>query len=343
MTPSELLARIDRIPRVRFLDWPTPLERYPTLESFVGVEPFLVKRDDLTGLAFGGNKVRELEMFLGEALERDCDVFIAGGGVAQSNHARQCAAAARRAGMDIHLVLRRGLRANGRVGNLLVTELFDATIHWVESDPTLQDRDLLSTSMDGVAAALQEAGRTPYVLHSSFHPLGAIGYVRAGVELLDQMRARGHGHFTVHTTSMGATRIGLELASALLGQPFDVVAAGWRPVDEDLPNRLAVLAAQTADLLDLPWHPSPADFVTIDSGGPDYGIPSGEALATLRTVASRSGLLLDPVYSAKGFSGMMSHIRGRERPQGPVVFLHTGGLPALFAYESDLFSTTGGE
>lgn len=311
------------------------------LADLLGVQSFWVKRDDLTGLAFGGNKVRELEMFLGDALDHGCDVFVAGGGVAQSNHARQCAAAARRAGMDIHLVLRRGLRGNARNGNLLITELFDPTIHWVDEDPTLRDRDLLSTRMDEVAEALRSQGRKPYVLHSSFHPLGAVGYVRAALELVDQMLYRCAGRFTVFTTSMGATRIGLELAAAAVKENFDTVSSGWRPVDEQLRSRLVDLAHQTASLLDVPWRPTADDFSTVDSGGPDYGIPSSEGLETLHLVAKSAGLLLDPVYSAKGFAGMISHIRRQGTPTGPVVFLHTGGLPALFTYESDLFNRKG--
>lgn len=339
MTTSELISAVDGLPRLPLLGWPTPLEEYPLLATMLGVESFWVKRDDLTGLAFGGNKVRELEMFLGDAVEKGCDVFVAGGGVAQSNHARQCAAAARRAGMEVHLVLRRGLRGNTRNGNLLVTELFKPTIHWVDNDPTLQDRDLLSNEMDRVAESLRGQGRVPYVLHSSFHPLGAVGYVRAAIELLDQMDSNDVEQFTVFTTSMGATRIGLELTSAMTDKRFGTVSAGWRPVDRDLPTRLVDLARRTAAILDVRWEPKESDFPTIDSGGPDYGIPSAEGLAVLRAVARTTGLLLDPVYSAKGFAGMLSHIRHEGAPTGPVVFLHTGGLPALFAYETDLFDT----
>lgn len=337
MNIGDLVQLVDRLPRFELITSPTPLEEYPRLAERLELKRFFVKRDDLTGLAFGGNKVRELEMFLGSALQQNCDVFIAGGGVAQSNHARQCAAAARRAGMDIHLVLRKGLRANTRTGNLLVTDLLGATIHWIEDDPTLSDRDRLSIEMDTLADNLRREGRTPYVLHSSFHPLGAVGYVRAAIELLHQTQADGINEFVLFTTSMGATRIGLELAQFALDAPYEVRAAGWRPVDNELASRLAQLAADTGATLGIPWSPRPDSFHTIDFGGPEYGIPSETGIAAVQLAARTEGLLLDPVYSGKGFAGMQSAIEHNFNKDVPVVFLHTGGLPALFAYENDLF------
>jgi 1-aminocyclopropane-1-carboxylate deaminase/D-cysteine desulfhydrase-like pyridoxal-dependent ACC family enzyme len=334
---DDLAGLVDRLPRFELITSPTPLEEYPRLADRLGLKRFFVKRDDLTGLAFGGNKVRELEMFLGSALNQNCDVFIAGGGVAQSNHARQCAAAARRAGMDIHLVLRKGLRANSRTGNLLVTDLLGATIHWVEDNPTLSDRDRLSTKMDALADTMRQVGRRPYVLHSSFQPLGAVGYVRAAIELLRQTEMVGIEEFVLFTTSMGATRIGLELAQFALDAPYVVRAAGWRPVDNELHSRLAKLAADSGALLGIPWNPGSDSFHTIDFGGPEYGIPSELGIAAVRLAAQTEGLLLDPVYSGKGFAGMQSDIEHNFDKNVPVVFLHTGGLPALFAYENDLF------
>ncbi len=344
---SELAAVVDALPVVDLGGrWATPLEDYPRLAAASGVRRLLVKRDDLTATGMGGNKVRELEFFLGQARATAADVLVAGGGVAQSNHARQCAAAARRAGLDVHLVLRRGLRANELAGNLLVTSLYGAQIHWVDDDPGLDNREGLAPAMDAVARDLERQGRRPWVLHSSFHPLGAVGYVRCALELMAQLDDLGLREATIVTTSMGATRIGLELAGVLTGEPWTVVGIGWRPVDAGLPDRLADLARRTAELLGHEWTPLPQHFTTVDHGGPAYGVPSAAGMDALRMAARVEGLVLDPVYTSKGFAGLLAEVGRSVDPQRPVVFLHTGGLPALFAYGADLeptgaVSTTG--
>jgi len=334
---STLDARLQRLARFPLTTLPTPLEEYPRLAAAIGAERLLIKRDDLTGLAFGGNKVRELEYFLGAAKADGADVFVAGGGVGQSNHARQCAAAARRAGLDVHLVLRRGVFGSERVGNLLVTELLGAHIHWTEEDPGLADRDLLKSEMGRVVRDLEKAGRRPWLLTSSFHPLGAAAYALAALELRDQLINHDIARATVVCTSMGATRIGIELIVDVVGLEWDVVAVGWRPLDDGLAERLASLAARTSDLLGLDWRPEPSRFATRDHGGPAYGVPSEEGMAALRLAAVTEGLLLDPVYTSKGFAGVIGALRERAiDPRKPIVFLHTGGLPALFSYSAEL-------
>ncbi len=334
---ADLAAAVDAIPSIDLgCRFPTPLEDYPRLAAAYGLRRLLVKRDDLTAAGLGGNKVRELEFFLGQARAQGADVFVAGGGVAQSNHARQCAAAARRAGLDVHLVLRRGLRGNETTGNLLVTTLYGAEIHWVDEDPGLDDREGLAPTMNAVAADLRRQGRRPWVLHSSFHPLGGVGYVRGALELMAQLDDLAVSEATIVSTSMGATRIGIELAARLTGTPWDVVAAGWRPVDDGLPARLADLARRTADLLGHTWDPGPDHFTTLDHGGPAYGVPSPAGLDAVRVAAQVEGLVLDPVYTGKGFSALIAEAGRTIDRERPVVFVHTGGLPALFAYGPDL-------
>ena len=334
------------MPRFPLAATPTPLEECPRLAGAIGVDRLMIKRDDLTGLAFGGNKVRELEYFVGAALAAGADTFVAGGGAAQSNHARQCAAAARRAGLDVHLVLRHGLAGNEDTGNRLITTLLTDSIEWVDDDPGLEDRERLSQVMDDRAAALIRSGRRPWVLHSSFHPLGAAGYVAAGVELADQLAAVGIGPATIAVTSMGATRVGLQIAATVLGLEWTIVGLGWRPLEPGLAERLDRLHAETVSLLALGDHDLKAAAddsyaTTIDAGGPAYGVPSEAGLDALRLCARSEGLLLDPVYTAKGFAGMASAVGGLVDPSTPLVFVHTGGVPALFAYPHDLISKGG--
>lgn len=329
MSEQPIVSALGALARVRLAALPTPLQELPGISAELG-RRVLCKRDDLTGLAFGGNKSRELEFLLGRAVADGADVFVAGGGVAQSNHARQCAAAARVAGLDCVLVLRRGDLGEQLQGNLLITSVLGADLRWVDVDPHLDDRQALAAAMDATAGLLREQGRTPHVLHSSVHPLAASAYVAGGIELAGQLAALGIERCRVYATSMGATHVGLLLAARWLDRPWHVIGAGWRPVDAGLADRLATLATDTAALLGQAVPVGPGDFETLDCGGPAYGVSSPTAWDAIRRFAASDALLLDPVYTGKGAAGMLADLAGPDRD--PVVFVHTGGLPALFAY-----------
>lgn len=340
LSTADLRARISAIPRTRLAALPTPLEDEPRLSAALGGPRVLVKRDDLTGLAFGGNKVRELEFFLGGALARGADVFIAGGGVGQSNHARQCAAAALKAGLSPVLVLRPGVTGTTPTGNLLLTQMLGAEIHWVEDDPRLEDREAMAGAMDAVAEDYRQRGRHPYVLHSSVHPLGAISYVECAVELAEQLADRTGERVNVCVTSMGVTHVGLALGFAALGLPWTVTGLTWRPMVSGLAERLTRLASDAAQLLELEPCLTDADFVTLDYGGPEYGVPNPGTWDAIALCARTEGLFLDPVYSGKGMAGMIDQIRrGAFQQTDLAVFVHTGGLPALFAYGQELLAS----
>lgn len=337
LRPSELRERVARVPRVPLATIPTPLEPLPGLTAKLGGPQVLVKRDDLTGLAFGGNKVRELEFFVGDALAKEADVFIAGGGVGQSNHARQCTAAAVRAGLRPVMVLRHGPTGTAPTGNLLITQLLGAEIHWTTDDPAIEDREAIASRMDQVAEGYRQRGHRPYVLNSSVHPLGAVGYVECAAELAEQLAGEAGRPITIYVTSMGVTHVGLALGIAKLGLPWRVVGVGWRPVTDGLAERLAVLAERTAALIGLDCPLTPADFETLDFGGPVYGVPGPAALEALVLCARTDALLLDPLYTAKGMSGLIDQVqRGAVGSSDTVVFVHTGGLPALFAYGGEV-------
>ena len=195
-----------------------------------------------------------------------------------------------------------------------------------------------------MALELKQAGRNPWVLPSSFHPLGAAAYVGAGIELGRQLESIGIEEASIVCTSMGATRIGLDLYIDIAMKSWRLLAMGWRPVDPQLAERLSKLASETADLLGVNWQQSAKRFATWDAGGPAYGVLNENALHALKLAARVEGLLLDPVYNSKGFAGLIEAIRqGAIDPDVPVVFLHTGGLPALFAYGPELLERTVGE
>ncbi|HEX6685231.1 MAG TPA: pyridoxal-phosphate dependent enzyme, partial [Candidatus Limnocylindrales bacterium] len=331
---ERLAAALDRLPRLRLAVTPTPLEPLPRLAKHLGVESgLLVKRDDLTGLAFGGNKVRALEYLLGDAVAQGCDVLVAGGGVAQSNHARLCAAASVKAGLRCVLVLRRTQKMrNG--GNLLITDLMGAEIVWSDGDPAVTDRAATGGDMLRVAADLTALGHKPYVLPSSVHPLSVLSYLRCALELDRQLGAQPAALFAA---SEGAVVTGLRLAAALLEKDWEVYGVGWRPMPAGVPERLAALADEAAKLIEYRSPLSPEDFRLLDFGGPAYGEPSAAALESLVDCARLEALLLDPVYTAKGMAGLTATVRsGSLDPDRAVVFVHTGGLPALFAMEEEV-------
>ena len=335
MDPALVSERLGSLPHMRVSTLPTPLHPLGGLSRYLGGREVWTKREDLTGLAFGGNKARELDYIIGDALEKGADTLIAGGGVAQSNHGRQCAAAARAAGLDVTLVLRRGLHDGDRQGNQLISELLGAQIHWVDDDPGIENREGLEPVMRRLESAMRSSGRFPYVLASSFHPLAAAAYVDCLLELDRQVAQTDLAGRPLHlwVTSLGATHVGLALGIAWLGLDWSLTAVAWRPLNEAMGPKLAKLADATADLLGLDSPLSSADFTTVDHGGPAYGIPSEEAWSAIRLCARTDGLLLDPVYTGKGMAGLLHATRqGATDHERPCIFIHTGGQPAIFAY-----------
>jgi len=225
---STLDARLQRLARFPLTTLPTPLEEYPRLAAAIGAERLLIKRDDLTGLAFGGNKVRELEYFLGAAKADGADVFVAGGGVGQSNHARSVAAAA--AGrLDVHLVLRRGVFGSERVGNLLVTELLGAHIHWTEEDRGSLIGTSSSQRWGGSSATSRRLAAVHWLLTSSFHPLE-----RRPTPWLPWSCATSSSNHDIGASDRclhlhGGDPDRYRVDRGCCRSEWDVVAVGWRP------------------------------------------------------------------------------------------------------------------
>jgi D-cysteine desulfhydrase family pyridoxal phosphate-dependent enzyme len=305
---------------------PTPLHALPRLAQALGGPQLWVKRDDLTGLAFGGNKTRKLAVLLADARARGARTLVTAG-APQSNHCRQTAAAAAWAGLGCALVL--GGQAPARPSaNLLLDQLFGAELHWAGSE----DRVAV---MERVAAELAAAGRAPYVIpYGGSNALGAAAYALAMQELAGQLAERElHIDRVVFASSSGGTQAGLvagALATGFRGQLLGI------SVDEPaaaLQARVAALAAETAALLGVAGAIDPATIhVNDDYCAAGYGVLGPGEREAIALAARTEGLLVDPVYTGRALAGLIDLIRrgaiGRDET---VLFWHTGGQPALFA------------
>lgn len=336
MTRDELDARIARLPRTKLACLPTPLEECPNLTRALGGPRILVKRDDMTGLAFGGNKARQLEFLFPRILASGCDTIVAGA-YTQSNWCRQITAAACRLGLKVELMLVHGVKGPALQGNLLLDRLMGADVTVVDID----DVQRLPPLLDARVEALRAAGRKPFLV-SPFGmetlSISTVGYVAAMSELDGQLAARGVQADAVYLSGANMTPAGLLLGARLLGLPTRIW--GISPVrwDEDRRTDIARIANAAAAHLDLEPRIRPED-VDNDEGfvGPKYGLVTPECREALRLAASTEGLILDPVYTGKAMAGLIAHIRaGRIGRDATVVFLHTGGMPALFAYADDV-------
>ncbi len=316
----------DRHPRVSIAHLPTPLEMLPRLTALLRGPQLWVKRDDQTGLATGGNKTRKLEFLVAEALARGADTLITCG-AAQSNHARQTAAAAARFGLACTLVLRGTPPAQAQ-GNLLLDHLLGAEVVWAEDAPLVE-------RMTEVAESLRARGRRPYVVpYGGSNPVGVCGYVAAMEELLAQAAQMGVSFdHIVLASSSGGTQAGLTVAARALGYPGRILGISVDLKAAPLRERMAELAAATADHLGLPLSFAPEDFAVEDGYlGGGYGVIGDREREAIRLLARTEGLLLDPVYTGRAFGGLIDLVRrGAFSPRERVLFWHTGGIAGLFA------------
>ena len=347
---TDLAQALDRLPRVRLANLPTPLQEAPRLRDALGgparCPRILLKRDDLTGLASGGNKARKLEFIVADALRAQATVLVTTGGV-QSNHARMTAAAGRMFGLGTSLVLTAAPAERDVQGNLLLDRLFGAEVHFIEVASDL----LLATGPDEAAmvarveAALRSRGERPYLIPiGGSTPVGALGYVSGTLELLAQLETAEErpGRLYVACGSRG-TVAGLVLGARLAGAPYRVQGVAVSGGDPAKSERAADIANQAAALLGSPLRLTASDFVTDQSQiGAGYGHSTPGCLEAIELLARSDGILLDPVYTGKAMAGLIADIRsGAIGPGETVVFLHTGGLPGLFAHAAELATAIG--
>lgn len=317
---------LDAVPRIPLARLPTPLEDMPRLARRLGLRKLLVKRDDATGLAMGGNKARKLEYDFAPILAGGYDVVVTVGG-AQSNHAAMTAAAARRLGLDVKLVLG-GPAAAGLRGNMLLDAVYGAELRYLLDD---DDNDALATAMDAWVLELRRDGRRPYALPiGGSSGLGALGYVRAMRELATQA---GPGPFQV-VTAVGScgTFAGLNLGARLFASGSRVVGISVSRTARQIDDRTTELVAESAAILGM--VPPAGALECHDGFHEGYGVVTESGAEAIRTCARLEGLLLDPVYTGKSMAALFALARSGALDAGvPVVFLHTGGLPILFAVD----------
>lgn len=335
----EVLARLAAFPRCPLAHAPTPLEAMERLSRQLDGVSLYVKRDDCTGLAFGGNKVRQLEYYFGQAVKMEADAVLITGAV-QSNFVRATAAAARRLGMECHIQLEERVpdvdALHRASGNVLLDRLLGATLH---SYPTGEDESGADKALEEIAGQLRQSGGAPYVipLGPGHDPLGALGYIDAAAELLTQLeqQAISLDHLVVASGS-GATHAGLLFGLRALGSRIRVIGVCPRRAAQSQHARIAGHLEKLARLLDLNPRFQPDDICLTDiSLAPGYGRLNDATIEALHLTARCEGLLLDPVYTAKAMAGLLHLARGGEIP-GCVLFWHTGGQPALFGYGEQL-------
>ena len=324
--------------RVDLCHQPTPLEEMPRLSAALNGPKFLIKRDDCTGLATGGNKTRKLEFLLADALQQGADMLVTQGAV-QSNHVRQTAAAACKFGLDCHALLERRVPDRAAdyetTGNVLFDHIFGTTIEF--RPPGLD--------MNAEARAVTEKfalnGRKPYFIPGGrSNEIGALGYVSCAYEMLAQFDAQGLdvGWIVLASGSAG-THAGLLAGLHAAGSDIPVMGISVRqPRERQIAAVHKLAAATAAQLTDTPLS---LEKTMIDDGyvGAGYGLPTEGTIAAINLIARKEGVLLDPVYSAKGLAGMIGLTEQKFfDSQKDVVFLHTGGAAALFAYGNQLAS-----
>lgn len=309
---------------------PTPLIQAPRLSDAIGGPRIFVKRDDMTGFGFGGNKVRGLEYYLAEALEQGSDIIVTGSGP-QSNHVRATAAAARVAGLDFVAVMH-GSRPAMNQGNLLLDRLLDAQIQFTD-DP---DRASVEVGIEEIAHQLRRAGQRPYIIpRGGASALGALGYIDCALELSRQFADMDLApDWLVLATGSCGTQAGLLAGAKIYGASYRVLGITVSRSVAECRERIGRLALEAAELSGHPLEITAEDILVRDGFiGPGYGVPTPEGTEAIRLVAGTEGLFFDPTYTGKGMAGLIGEIRSnRITKDETVVFLHTGGEPGLFAH-----------
>lgn len=322
---------LDRFPRVRLAHLPTPLELLANFSKALGGPDIWIKRDDCTGFALGGNKVRKLEFLIAEAESQGATTIVTAGGT-QSNHVRQTAAAASRRGMGCQCILER-VRTDDLYetnGNALLDHLFGAVPRFIDKDADMD------AAMAALSHELTAAGEMVYVVPvGGSNALGALGYVDCAFEMARQFRDQGlHPGLIVQASGSAGTQAGLLVGLALAGLEVPVIGMCVSRSGDLQQQKVSALVGDVCRFI---GRADLADVIAVNCDGAyvgaGYGVETPAMADAVRMLARTEGIFLDPVYTGKAMAGLIDYARaGKLKETGPVVFLHTGGTPALFVY-----------
>ena len=333
--------QLSKYPRVKLIHSPTPLEYLENLTQHLDGPDIYIKREDCTGLAFGGNKSRKLEFLIGDALKNKADVIITAGAV-QSNHCRQTAAAATKFGMECIIVAKPSWSKEYN-GNLFLDELLGAKLVLLEEDNEALDQGgklSMEETIENLMADLKTKGKNPYYIPvGGSNSIGSLGYISMTMELIAQANEMGiEIGSMVAASGSGGTQTGMILGADVEKSGIQTVGMAISSDATIVIPKLKDLCNQTSDYYELGLSYDEKDIIFNDNYiGEGYGIPSEEMIEAVKLLARKEGIILDPVYSGKAFAGMVDLIKkGYFDKSKAVVFIHTGGTPALFVY-SDSF------
>jgi len=332
ISAAQKQKELEQFPRTKLAHLPTPLEYCPRLSEALNGVNIYIKRDDCTGLATGGNKARKLEWLMAEAVEQGAE-YVMTQGATQSNHCRQTAAAAAKLGLKCHILLEERVKGDADYnenGNVMLDDLFGASRE--KRGPNLD----MAAELEAVAEEYRKKGHNVYVIPGGgSNPTGALGYVNCAYELVQQIEELGIPvDHICHATGSTGTQAGLVTGLKACGSTIPLLGYGVRFAKDIQEAKVFTLAKATAEKIGMPDCVDACDVV-VDSDyvGPGYGTPAESTIEAIRMFAELEGLLLDPVYSAKGAAGLIDYCRkGHFKPGENIVYLHTGGAVALHGY-----------
>jgi D-cysteine desulfhydrase family pyridoxal phosphate-dependent enzyme len=347
---QDVLERVDRFPRVALVHRPTPLRKLDRLSARLGGPEIYVKRDDMTGLAFGGNKSRKLEFIVSDMLEKKVDVVITWAGF-QSNWCMQTAAAARTFGIKPILMLFKAADQPATAdGNVLLDVILDADIRMLQAEKgRIVKAAQAMEVLDEAGKEVRGQGLKPYLVPvggslvrgDMDKPLGAISYVAGFAELLEQMRSGGtEPDYVIHATGSGGTQAGLAVGARAMTAGCRVIGISVSDPKGPFSDDVLEIARAADDALGLGLDILPDDITVFDEYlGEGYGVVDRAVAEVIRLVFQTEGIVLDPVYTAKAMIGLIDLIKtGFFKPTDKVVFIHTGGTPALFPNREKIFN-----
>src|SRR5436190_2640179 len=330
LSPTEVREAAAKLPRVPLAHLPTPLEEAPRFaEKLGGGVRVFIKRDDCTGLLLGGNKARHNEFLLGDAVDQGADMLVWGAGV-QSNNCRQTAAGCAKLGLECRLYLSKAHHRTEPQGNLLLDYLVGAKVEFTDAKIGPELNALLSAK----AEEFRRAGRKPYFWNPQrVVPLAAVSYALCMAEIAEQLAGMELMADAVYVSSAGATGAGVALGKAVLGLPCPARLICPMHWPWHIPTRTADDANAAAERLGLPHRLAAAEIDADESYvAPGYGLPSPGGQEAMRLLATTEAILTDHVYTAKALAALIADVRaGKYRPGSVLVFIHTGGVPAIFA------------